>query len=287
MRYLFLGLMVAVISGCQSPYLDPLSLAKNQSMLTVQAANLPVRVAGYPNTEKLQDRNFYAPWFKVDEEKREVVSGGVINLRVTYFGDDDGDQVSFWWECRRGNFTYWTPTATYVSWQAPVVTTDDVIPIVATISDGRGKRSYKTIFVTVKAQVSAKDLILGDVKYYPIVEPPAGQPPVYYPGEDVKVEWTTRNVSYERFYDISLCVWLSPDASVPNAQPQEQLNLGTFEPGELKYRYTNFYLNYNISPGYYYLVLKTDCENLVAESNEENNLGFLNIWVRPYGSARR
>lgn len=288
MKY-WLGMTAFLFAGCywSAPPLKGPALAVKQSMLDVLASGLPVKIAGHPRAEKLQKSNRFAPWLKIDEENREVVNGGSINLRIVDWGDGDGDQVAFWWECRRGEFTYWNPTATYVSWRAPVMAEDSVVPIKVTVSDGRGKRGYRIIKVTVKVQVTARDLVLTEVKYYPIVAPPAGQPPVYYPGEDVKVEWVTKNISAERFYGLSLCVWISTDGKIPNANPVENLNLGTYEPGESKTRYTNVYLPGSLTPGYYYLVLKADCENLVAESNEENNFGFLHVWVRPPGSARR
>lgn len=279
-------LAVAFLCGC-SNYEKKNSVAVHQSMLDVQNQNLPEQVAGYPQEEKFQEQNIFSPWLRVDEEQREVTSGGIINMRITYWGDSDGDAVSFWWKSRKGKFTYWNPTVTYVSWQAPVVEDDEDVVVQAVVSDGRGRNSHKNILVKVRKNVSARDLVLKEVKYYPIETPPAGQPPVYYPGEDVKVEWLNENISTERFYNISVCIWLVTAPTIPNSPAPEELNLGTFEPNEVKSRWTNFYIPKHTAPGYYYLAIKSDCANSVAESNEENNVGYLHIWVRPEGSSRK
>ncbi|MBU2523825.1 hypothetical protein KKG71_01385 [Patescibacteria group bacterium] len=256
-------------------------------MTYLRASDLPWSIAGNPREQSSKPNNFFAPVFSLVATSNKVISGGELKFQIHSSSDNDGDQITFWWKSSSGKFTYWNSSASSVRWQAPVVTSETIVPIYINASDGRGKVETQVFKISVLKNANADDIITTNVVYTPIVAPAAGNPPVYYPNEDVRIGWNTVNSSQKTASGIMTCLWITANEQVPLTATSEKINVGNLAPNETKQRWTNFYIPKTTVPGYYYIALKNDCDNVVAEANETNNEAFLYIWVRPKGSPRR
>lgn len=290
MRILYIICCLFILTSCiqtAPPLPKPSLKPQKQSMTYLYRSQLPWSYAGMPLAQKVSIQNRYEPQFSLNPGSRDIVSGGTLNLEIGTWRDADGDQISFWWKSNKGQFVFWNETATYVRWQAPVVSEDTKVPLWIYASDGRGKTTEQVAWIIVRKLATSADIITDNLRYYPVVAPRPGEPPVFYPGEDIRVEWMTTNASNQIARYLSMCIWLTPQMRIPLSPAGEFLNIGNLDPGEQKLRYTNFYIPKSTPTGDYYLAFFSDCEHSITENNEENNKMFLAIRIRPQGSPRR